>query len=192
MSPATLPADQGLEQAVHLAHTAPPVCGDTRVVAVDGPSGSGKTQFGAQLAERLGAPVLHLDDLYPGWDGLAEAVTVLTTLVLEPLAHGERAAYRRWDWMRSRWGREVLVPPTALLVVEGVGASVRPAGDRASVRLWLDAPEPVRYARAMARDGETYRPHWDRWARQEQALFSADGTAARADLHIDTSETGAP
>jgi len=30
----------------------------------------------------------------------------------------------------------------------------------------------VRYERAMARDGDTFRPHWERWAGQEEALLA--------------------
>jgi hypothetical protein len=40
----------------------------------------------------------------------------------------------------------------------------------------------------MERDGEDYRPHWERWVRQEDVLFAAERTRQRADLRID----GAP
>ncbi len=72
-------------EAVRLADERAPRCGDVRLVAVDGPSGSGKSTLGAAIGATLGAPVLHMDDIYPGWDGLAEAVPLLTTQVLEPL-----------------------------------------------------------------------------------------------------------
>ena len=169
-----------------LVASSSPACGRVTVVAVDGPSGSGKSTIAAALGAHLHAPVVHVDDIYPGWDGLAEAVLLVTSQVLEPLARGEHAAYRRWDWMRSRWGATVPVPPTDLLVLEGVGSSVRPAGDLAAVRVWVEADRDTRFARGMARDGETYRPHWERWARQEADLFAADGTRDRAHLVIDT------
>jgi uridine kinase len=175
-------------EAVRLAGARAPRCGAIRVVAVDGPSGSGKSTLGAALGTALGAPVVHMDDVYPGWDGLAEAVPLVTAQVLEPLATGAPAAYRRWDWVRHRWSsRHVVVAPAPLLVLEGVGSSVRPAGDYASVRLWVEAERVVRFARGMQRDGETYRPHWERWARQEDALFAADGSRDRADVVLDTS-----
>ena len=40
--------------------------------------------------------------------------------------------------------------------------------------------------RGIERDGEAFRPHWQRWARQEDALFAADRTRQRADLVVDT------
>jgi hypothetical protein len=131
--------------------------------------------------------VVHMDDLFPGWDGLAEGVPLVTTQVLEPLARGEAAAYRRWSWVRDRWVGTTTVPRTELLVLEGVGSSARPAGDYASVRVWVEAARDVRFERGIARDGEAYRPNWERWAGQEDALFAADGTRARADVLLETS-----
>ena len=61
------------------------------IVALDGRSGSGKTLLGTAVAASLACPVVHLDALYPGWDGLQGGVDLLTTHVLEPLA---RAAAR--------------------------------------------------------------------------------------------------
>jgi uridine kinase len=175
-------------EAARLVAARDPRCGTVRVVAVDGPSGSGKSTLGAQLGAALSAPVVHMDDVYPGWDGLADAVPLVTTQVLAPLATSAEAAYRRWDWVRHRWSRQrVHVDAAPVLVLEGVGSSVRPAGDYATVCVWVEAERPVRFARGIERDGETYRPHWERWARQEAALFAADGTRDRADVVLDTS-----
>ena len=151
--------------------TRPP--GSTVVIAVDGRSGSGKTLLGTAVAATLGCPVVHLDDVYPGWDGLAEGVALLTADLLEPVSRGEAGSYRRWDWMRSRPGRVVPVPASEVLVVEGCGVLVEPAGSHATVRVWVDAPDEERRRRALARDGETYAPHWDRWAAQEELVYAS-------------------
>ncbi|MDO5635582.1 MAG: NUDIX domain-containing protein [Micrococcus sp.] len=156
------------------------------IVAIDGPSGSGKTVLGAALARDLGGVLVQMDDLFPGWDGLAAAPGLLTEQVLAPVRRGERAAYRRWDWHRDEWGEEVEVPPTALLVVEGCGSSVGPAAEHLDVAVWVEADTAVRMRRGLDRDGETYRPHWERWAAQEEALFAADGTRERADVLLHT------
>ena len=60
------------------------------------------------------------------------------------------------------------------LVLEGCGALVPPAAAFAAVRVWVDAPTEVRKERALSRDGETYAPHWDRWAAQEDAVYASD------------------
>ena len=51
-----------------------PRCGATRLIAIDGPSGAGKTTLARDVAAVLAAPTIHMDDLYPGWDGLRAAV----------------------------------------------------------------------------------------------------------------------
>lgn len=187
--PVTGPADPAHVAAVLDAlRTATPRCGPTTVLAVDGPSGSGKTTLAAGLVDALGCPVVHMDELYPGWDGLADAVAILADQVLRPLSRGEDARYRVWDWAAGRPGAERVLSATALLVVEGCASSVGAAGDLAAVRVWVEAPREVRMRRGIARDGETYRPHWERWAAQEDALFAADGTRARADLVIVTGD----
>lgn len=156
------------------------------VVAVDGPSGSGKTVLGAALARDLGAPLVQMDDLFAGWDGLAAAPGLLTEQVLEPLARGGRAAYRRWDWHQDDWAEEVEVPRTDLLVVEGCGSSVGPAAPHVDLAVWVEAPDEARMARGLARDGESYRPHWERWAAQESQVYAADGTRSRAHVVVRT------
>ena len=84
---------------------APPHCGTTKLVCVDGPSAAGKTQLAAALATALGnPPVVVMDELYPGWDGLVAGVARLRTEVVAPLAAGQAAAYRRWDWARDTYG----------------------------------------------------------------------------------------
>lgn len=164
------------------ASSAEPACGSVVVVSIDGRSGAGKSVLAAAVGSALGCPVLHLDDIYPGWDGLADAVTLLTEQVLEPLSQGRPAAYRRWDWMRDRAGRTVTVQPTAHLVVEGCGALVPPAAAHAAVRVWVQAPDALRKVRALARDGAVFERNWDRWAAQEDALYARHVPREHADL----------
>jgi cytidylate kinase len=171
---------------VEAARAAVPVLGPTVVVAVDGRSGSGKTVLGTAVATALGCPVVHLDEVYPGWDGLAAGVELVTMRVLEPLAHGEQAGYPRWDWMRSRPGRTIPVDAATHLVLEGCGALVPPAAAYAAVRVWVDAPTDVRKVRALSRDGETYAPHWERWAAQEDVVYADARPWESADLVLRT------
>lgn len=175
-----------VERLLALITLARPRCGSTVVVGIDGPSGSGKTTLASAVAQRRGCDVVHMDDLFPGWDGLAAAAGLLTEQVLRPLAHGSDGAYRRWDWDASAWAETVAVPRTPLLLIEGCASTVHPATPFLAVAVWVEADPAVRMTRGIERDGELFRPHWQRWAAQEQALFTADGTRDRADLIVRT------
>ena len=176
----------GVTAVVEAARAASPVAGTTVVVAVDGRSGSGKTLLGTAVARALACPVVHLDEVYPGWDGLEVSFPERQSVGALPLARREPAAYPRWDWMRSRPGRTVPVEVATHLVLEGCGALVPPAAAFAAVRVWVDAPTRVRKERALSRDGETYAPHWDRWAGQEDAVYAGARPWETADLVLRT------
>lgn len=156
------------------------------VVAVDGPSGAGKTTLGGALAGELDAPLIHMDDLYPGWDGLRGGSERLVEWILHPLTAGGTPRWRRYDWTLGRYAEWHELPRTDVVVVEGVGSGAAAAAPYTSFLVWAEAPLAVRRERALRRDGETYLPHWERWARQEEEYFAADRVRERADVVIDT------
>ena len=189
-----MPSSDPVAEVVALLGRRPPRAPGTQVIAVDGPSGAGKTTLAARLSDALhGAPVVHMDDLYPGWDGLADAVPRVVEWVATPLLRGDRARYRRFDWVRHEYAEWHEVPAAPVVVVEGVASAARPMGTVLTVTVWVEAPDAVRMARGIARDGEAYRPHWERWARQEREHFAVDGTRDRADVVVWTGPTpGSP
>ncbi|SDL64197.1 hypothetical protein SAMN04488535_0269 [Corynebacterium mycetoides] len=139
---------------------------------IDGPSGAGKTTLANLMGEVMGLKVVHLDDFYPGWLGLAEGARMVANDVLDP----QRPGFWRWDWERGRRAEWVALDPGEDLIVEGVGAvtgaSIRAAkrlGDADTLRVVADAE--LRKARALARD-PGFCEYWDMWAAQERVLES--------------------
>lgn len=155
------------------------------LVVVDGRSGSGKTTFATALAAGSDAALLNLEDVYPGWDGLAAASAALVDRLLIPRAARSIGVLRRWDWAAGRPGTDLRVAQSGRLVVEGCGALSRRAAALADLRLWVDLTEPERRPRALERDGDAYAPHWERWARQERAFTAAEDPRRSADLVVD-------
>ena len=155
------------------------------IIGIDGRSGSGKTRLSDMLnfsftAEHFAVRVLHLDSIYPGWDGLEEG-TKTWRKISRNLRSGKPASYREWDWHADAPGPKHTIDPTqeTVIICEGVGA----IAGTCNVRIVVKAPDELRYRRAIDRDGEMYRPHWERWAAQEEALFAAySATYAQADL----------
>jgi uridine kinase len=161
-----------------------PRTGGTRVVAIDGRSGAGKTSLASALRDRLHAPVVSLEDLYGGWDGLEHGIDLLVSEVLEPLAAGEAARVPKYDWVAGKWAAPSAIEPPDILIVEGVGAGARRASERVSVLVWLELPASARKKRALDRDGEAFAPYWDQWAAQEDLMLARDHTPDRADIII--------
>ena len=170
-------------EVLALARSRPPTLGRGRLVCVDGPAGAGKTSLAAAL-EPAGARVVHMDDLYDGWDGLPRVDTQLETL-LRPMAAGAEGHYRRYDWLAAGWAETVTVPPGPLLVVEGVGAWAPAVADLVTVLVWVEAPPDLRLSRGLARDGEGMRREWVAWMAQEEEHLARTGARARADVRVD-------
>lgn len=133
------------------------------VVTIDGYSGSGKSTLAAALARLVSDwQVLYLDDWYPGWDGLAAGADIARRIAAD-LRAGRTSSYEAWDWEHGITGATIRVP-LAPTIIEGCGAIEA----EADLAIWIADPgEEERRTRALARDGQTYAPHWQRWADQD-------------------------
>lgn len=152
------------------------------VLLIDGRSGAGKTTLADRIAaQHPGTTVIHLDDLYPGWDGLESGSRMLVDRVLRPLRAGRSARWRSWNWQTGRPGEWRVVHPSPLIVIEGAGSLSRAASKLADRALWLELDAATRKRRALDRDGEAYAPHWDRWAAQEARFAARERPRQRAD-----------
>jgi uridine kinase len=152
-------------------------------VLVDGRSGSGKTELADLLASRWpDAQVVHLDDIYPGWDGLDAASGHVADFLL-----GERPRWRRWDWANGAAAEWHDLDPRRPLLVEGCGALSRANRGLADAGVWVELDDAHRKTRALARDGSTYEPHWERWAAQEEKFLAREDPRSLADVIVDGS-----
>ncbi|MCB8903187.1 MULTISPECIES: uridine kinase [unclassified Streptomyces] len=173
-----------LDHAAHALLRLPPSCGPVRLIAVDGHAGSGKSTLAARLSTALGdAPVLHLDDLATH-EELFEWTGRLREQVLDPLARGESASYRPYDWNLRRFGEARELPPAPVVLVEGVGAG------RAAVRpllawlLWMERGSEESWARGRHRDGPDQAAFWDGWTVAETRHFAGDPSRPFADTLV--------
>ncbi|HEX6516875.1 MAG TPA: 4-amino-4-deoxy-L-arabinose transferase [Nocardioidaceae bacterium] len=169
----------------------PATLGAGRLVCLDGPAGSGKTTLADAVVQAVpegrSVCLVHMDDVYEGWEGLAGAPPRLARDLVEPLSRGEPGRYRRYDWHRGRLAEWHRVDPVDLLVLEGVGSGSAEWGGQITTLVWVEAPRDLRIARGVARDGEQVLPRWHAWMRDEEAHFARDRTRDRADVLVDGS-----
>jgi uridine kinase len=154
------------------------------ILLIDGRAGSGKSTLAEAVQNeffKLGesAPrVIHMDDLYAGWDGLQLGVEYLQRAVLNPLARREIAHYQLFDWQtgeRKEWREFAGGTP---LIVEGCGAINRNSIENADLSVWLEENEEVRKQRWIAREGND--EHWASWAAQELDFYARERSAELA------------
>ncbi|WP_026547851.1 chorismate-binding protein [Paenarthrobacter nicotinovorans] len=164
------------------------------IIAVDGRSGAGKTTLAVELAARLRqhhkVSLFHLEDIYPGWNGLMPGIERYVGTVLTPLSSGQAAEWTSWDWERHYDGGLNVTLPAEIIIVEGVGAAAEAARPLLDAVVWVECPGEDRRRRALARDGSTYEPYWDSWAAQEEQWLASDAVISAADVRVQNPADG--
>ena len=172
----------------------------TPIVLIDGRSGAGKTHFARKLADTLWreleqAPrIVHMDDLYPGWDGLREGSLYLLRNIIQPISRGETANWQHWNWARGVRGKTADATNGwrefsggTPLIVEGCGSLSRETAKLAELSLWIHADSNSRRQRWISRDGDRFGEHWHRWAAQEDDFYEAERSERLAQYWFDNS-----
>jgi uridine kinase len=162
----------------------------TPIVLIDGRAGSGKSTFAEALQQQLfrdgeSAPrVIHMDNIFEGWDGLALGSDYMVRFILQPLARRETASWQDWSWVknqRSSWREFSGGTP---LIVEGCGSLTERSKEHADISIWLEASEEVRRERWIQR--ERHLEKFDFWAAQELDFYAREKSQSLADLVIQT------
>ena len=162
----------------------------TPIILIDGKAGSGKSTFAESLQQQLfrdgeSAPrVIHMDNIFEGWDGLALGSDYMVRFILQPLARRETASWQDWSWVknqRSSWREFSGGTP---LIVEGCGSLTERSKEHADISIWLEASEETRRERWIQR--ERHLEKFDFWTAQELDFYAREKSQSLADLVIKT------
>jgi uridine kinase len=162
----------------------------TPIVLIDGRAGSGKSTFAESLQQQLfrdgeSAPrVIHMDNIFEGWEGLSLGSDYLVRFILNPLSRRETASWQDWSWVkneRSSWREFSGGTP---LIVEGCGSLTERSKEHADISIWLEASEETRRQRWLNR--ERHLDKFDFWAAQELDFYAREKSQSLADLVVNT------
>ena len=168
----------------------------TPVVLIDGRAGSGKSTFARLLQDLIfqetkqSPKVIHMDDLYPDWEGLAQGSLYLVEQILKPLKLAGKAQWQRWDWANDKRGgsdpgngwREF--DGQNVLIVEGCGSVTEQSAKLADLTIWIDADREIRRERFEARDRGVFSNFWNTWTAQEDEFFQEQRTEQLCELTV--------
>ena len=136
------------------------------IILIDGKSGAGKTRLASVIADFLDATLVHLDDGYHGWGGLADGRDAMIETVVTPLALGQPGRFRAWDWKRDVAGDVIDVHPADVMVIEGCGVSTPRSRELASTVMWVECDETLRFERLASRDHGDFNDFYEAWDAQ--------------------------
>ncbi len=160
------------------------------LITIDGPAGSGKTTLASLIHDLLASEgenvlTIHMDDLYPGWDGaFTEHVSKSLTSILEQARTLNEIQIPQYDWISGRFMEPLSCPTPSTLIIEGVGSGQKATQGSADLKLWIEAPSDIALARVLERDGEAIREEMVHWQFREVEHFRSENTESAADYRI--------
>jgi uridine kinase len=162
----------------------------TPIILIDGRAGSGKSTFAESLQQQLfrdgeSAPrVIHMDNIFEGWEGLALGSDYMVRFILQPLARRETASWQDWSWVRNERSSWREFSGGTPMIVEGCGSLTERSKEHADISIWLEASEETRRERWLTR--ERHLEKFDFWAAQELDFYAREKSQSLADLVIKT------
>lgn len=161
------------------------------IIAIDGPAGAGKTTLAQDIFLALSASmsvrVIHMDDLYDGWDNaLGDDLTkVLNYLVEQHLAKSP-AKIRRYDWSAAAFGDSEILPVADLLILEGVGSADKDIQRHITALIWMEILPQEGLKRVINRDGAGVAEQMEKWLTTQEKYFLQHSTREKADFILST------
>ena len=161
------------------------------IIAIDGPAGAGKTTLAHEiflaLSPKMSVSVIHMDDLYNGWDNaLGEDLTSVLQYLAAQHRNISAAEIRRYNWTASSFGESETIEPADLLILEGVGSGDKSLQDELAALIWIDIDPEIGVMRVIARDGYQVEDEMKKWLGTQQEYFSQHSTREKADFILTT------
>ena len=156
-----------------------------KLIAIDGRAGAGKTTLAARFFDELSVnqkvAVIHMDDLYGGWDGaLGPALTQALGNIVKAHQSHSTIEYERFNWSLMRFDSVEMISAVDVLILEGVGAGQKIVRDAGAILYWIDVDAEIGIQRVLKRDGDHIAPQMKQWQIDQEIHFLSDKTRENA------------
>jgi uridine kinase len=161
------------------------------IIAIDGPAGAGKTTLAHEIylaiSLKMSVSVIHMDDLYDGWDNALSAdLTKVLRYLTEQHMQARPAKIRRYNWNASSFDDSEEIAASDLLILEGVGSGDQAIQDDLAALIWIDIDPDIGVNRVIDRDGAQVADEMRKWLGTQQKYFSQHSTREKADFILTT------
>ena len=161
------------------------------IIAIDGPAGAGKTTLAHEiylaLAPKMSVGVIHMDDLYDGWENaLGADLTKVLLYLSDQHKQQNPARINKYNWTTYSFEDSEETPPSELLILEGVGSGDMAIQDDLAALIWIDIDPEIGVKRVIARDGAQVAHEMRKWLGTQQEYFSQHSTREKADFILTT------
>jgi len=159
------------------------------LLAIDGPAGAGKNTFAAKLEAELSVNgsvrVIHMDDLYNGWDNaLSNPLSEILDRISTAHIAGREFVIKIFNWHTMAFDREEIVTPTDYLIIEGVGAAQQIVRETGATTYWLDIEPEIGLQRVLDRDGAHIEVQMRQWQVDQDKHFARDETRENCEFKL--------
>jgi uridine kinase len=164
---------------------------DQPIIAIDGPAGAGKTTLASTLSlalsPQMSTTVVHMDELYPGWENaLGDELTKTLTWLTSCHKAKKPLLYSSFNWIANEFNPPKSQASTQLLILEGVASAQLPIEESLATSIWLDLDPEIGFRRVIERDGENISLEMKKWLVTQEQHFSADRTKERCEFLLST------
>ena len=159
------------------------------LLAIDGPAGAGKTTFAAKLEAELSVhstvKVIHMDDLYNGWDNaLSNPLSEILDRISTAHLAGREFVIKKFNWHTMEFDSEEKIAPTDYLIIEGVGAAQQIVRETGATTYWLDIEPEIGLQRVLDRDGAHLEVQMHQWQVDQDKHFARDETRENCEFKL--------
>jgi uridine kinase len=161
------------------------------IIAIDGPAGAGKTTLAREinlaLSLEMSVNVIHMDDLYDGWNNaLSEDLTQILLYLVSQHTNKKPVVIRKYNWATASFADSEEIPPADLLILEGVGSGDKALQDDLAALIWIDIDPEIGVKRVLERDGSQVADEMKKWVGAQEEYFSQHSTREKADFILTT------